>query len=86
MNPEQFENALKEKGIELTKKQLDQFAEYYKILVEWNEKINLTALTSEEDVYLKHFYDSISASFFMILLRSRLYVTLERELVFQVFL
>lgn len=64
MNPEQFENALKEKGIELTKKQLDQFAEYYKILVEWNEKINLTALTSEEDVYLKHFYDSISASFF----------------------
>lgn len=64
MNPEQFHQALQEKGIILSDKQLEQFRLYFEILVEWNEKINLTALTSEEDVYLKHFYDSISASFF----------------------
>ncbi|OZU89570.1 16S rRNA (guanine(527)-N(7))-methyltransferase RsmG [Virgibacillus indicus] len=64
MNPEQFTAALKEQGIELTGKQLDQFATYFNTLVEWNEKINLTALTEREDVYLKHFYDSITAAFY----------------------
>ncbi|AVR01016.1 16S rRNA (guanine(527)-N(7))-methyltransferase RsmG [Oceanobacillus sp. M65] len=63
MNPEEFAAALKEKGIELTAYQLEQFATYFQTLTEWNEKINLTALTAEEDVYLKHFYDSISAAF-----------------------
>lgn len=64
MNPEQFAIKLQQEGIELTEKQLNQFDLYFKMLVEWNEKINLTALTSEEDVYLKHFYDSISATFY----------------------
>jgi 16S rRNA (guanine527-N7)-methyltransferase len=64
MNPEQFTIALKEQGIELTDRQLEQFDIYFQLLVEWNDKINLTALTSEEDVYLKHFYDSISAAFY----------------------
>ncbi|MFD1850996.1 16S rRNA (guanine(527)-N(7))-methyltransferase RsmG [Oceanobacillus bengalensis] len=64
MNPEQFKNALLEKGIELDNKQLEQFSTYYKLLVQWNEKINLTAITNQEDVYLKHFYDSITAAFY----------------------
>ncbi|SDQ04846.1 16S rRNA (guanine(527)-N(7))-methyltransferase RsmG [Virgibacillus salinus] len=64
MNPEQFVEALRQKGIELTDKQIEQFAIYFQTLVEWNDKINLTALTNEEDVYLKHFYDSISAAFY----------------------
>ncbi|WP_010531275.1 16S rRNA (guanine(527)-N(7))-methyltransferase RsmG [Lentibacillus jeotgali] len=64
MKPEQFVHALYEQGIELNEKQKEQFADYFQILVEWNEKINLTALTEEEDVYLKHFYDSISAAFY----------------------
>lgn len=64
MNPEQFANALKEYGIELSSFQLEQFSIYFKTLVEWNEKINLTAITNEEDVYLKHFYDCISAAFY----------------------
>lgn len=64
MKPEQFVHALYEQGIELDEKQTEQFADYFQILVEWNEKINLTALTDEEDVYLKHFYDSISAAFY----------------------
>lgn len=64
MNPEQFTSELKKKGIELSDHQLEQFAIYFQTLVEWNEKINLTALTSKADVYLKHFYDSISAAFY----------------------
>ncbi|HLR79570.1 MAG TPA: 16S rRNA (guanine(527)-N(7))-methyltransferase RsmG [Bacillota bacterium] len=65
MNPEQFSLELKKKGIQLTSQQLEQFAIYFKTLVEWNKKMNLTALTSEEDVYLKHFYDSITAAFYV---------------------
>ncbi len=65
MNVSQFQEMLEEKGISLSPEQLEQFDAYYKILVEWNEKMNLTAITDQEDVYLKHFYDSISAAFFV---------------------
>ncbi|WP_088810077.1 MULTISPECIES: 16S rRNA (guanine(527)-N(7))-methyltransferase RsmG [unclassified Listeria] len=65
MNPEQFKAALAEKGILLNEDQMNQFDCYYKTLVEWNEKMNLTAITEKQDVYLKHFYDSISAAFFV---------------------
>ncbi|MGG1675907.1 16S rRNA (guanine(527)-N(7))-methyltransferase RsmG [Neobacillus sp. NRS-1170] len=64
MNIDQFRASLQEKGITLTDRQLDQFEKYYETLVEWNEKMNLTAITDKEDVYLKHFYDSITASFY----------------------
>lgn len=64
MNPEQFRAALLEKGIDLTDQQMQQFAVYFKNLVEWNEKVNLTAITEEEEVYLKHFYDSITPAFY----------------------
>ncbi|MBW9234645.1 class I SAM-dependent methyltransferase, partial [Leptospira santarosai] len=56
MNQQQFVEALKEKGINLTPKQLQQFHKYYELLVEWNEKMNLTAITDQPSVYLKHFY------------------------------
>jgi len=64
MNEQQFLDALKEKGIVLTDTQVFQFKKYFELLVEWNEKMNLTAITDLEGVYLKHFYDSISASFY----------------------
>ncbi|MER1987765.1 MAG: 16S rRNA (guanine(527)-N(7))-methyltransferase RsmG [Solibacillus sp.] len=64
MNEQQFIVALKEKGIELSDTQIQQFRKYFELLVEWNEKMNLTAITDLEGVYLKHFYDSISASFY----------------------
>lgn len=64
MNPEQFVAALHVLGIELNDWQRKQFTIYFETLVEWNEKVNLTALTTQEDVYLKHFYDSISAAFY----------------------
>lgn len=49
-------------GIPLTDKQLDQFETYYQLLVEWNEKMNLTGITEREAVYEKHFFDSLTAS------------------------
>ena len=64
MNTDQFVNKLKEQGIELSEVQLSQFETYYKLLVEWNEKMNLTAITDKKEVYLKHFYDSVSAAFY----------------------
>ncbi|WP_366204291.1 16S rRNA (guanine(527)-N(7))-methyltransferase RsmG [Bacillus safensis] len=65
MNIEQFTAALEEKGITLSPMQLEQFETYFRMLVEWNEKMNLTSITEKEEVYLKHFYDSISAAFFI---------------------
>lgn len=64
MNETEFINALKDQGIELSATQIGQFNTYYKMLVEWNEKINLTAVTEQEEVYLKHFYDSITPLFY----------------------
>ena len=63
MNELEFQNILKDKGIILSDKQLKQFNRYYEVLVEWNEKMNLTAITDKEEVYLKHFYDSITIAF-----------------------
>ena len=65
MNKEQFYNAVKEKvGIELTELQKEQYNKYYNLVVEWNQKINLTAITEEEEFYTKHFFDSISLAFY----------------------
>lgn len=64
MNEKQFIEALAAKGIELSNEQITQFQKYFELLVEWNEKMNLTAITDLEGVYLKHFYDSISPSFY----------------------
>ena len=44
MNEQQFIAALKEKGIELSETQIAQFKKYFELLVEWNEKMNLTAI------------------------------------------
>lgn len=62
---EQFVGLLEEKGIRLEPYQLDQFESYYKELVEWNEKMNLTAITDRPQVYLKHFYDSLTLSLYV---------------------
>lgn len=63
MSKEDFIKLLENKGIVLNNKQIKQFESYYKILVDWNEKMNLTAITDEEGVYLKHFYDSVTIAF-----------------------
>lgn len=60
MTKEEFIKALKEIGINISSEQLQQLNEFYQILLEWNKKINLTRITSEKEVYLKHFYDSLT--------------------------
>lgn len=45
--------------IGLSKEQSSQFESYFNLLIEWNEKINLTAITEERDVVTKHFIDSV---------------------------
>ena len=64
MNVDQFQFMLGEKGISLSPLQLEQYEQYYQTLIEWNEKMNLTAITDKEAVYLKHFFDSLSAAFY----------------------
>ncbi|MFC3789179.1 16S rRNA (guanine(527)-N(7))-methyltransferase RsmG [Paenibacillus sp. GCM10012307] len=59
-----FAEMLSERGIQLSERQNEQFHIYFKLLVEWNEKMNLTGITEEEAVYEKHFYDSLSLTFF----------------------
>ena len=61
MTPEDFYKALKELGFDLSQKQKDQFQRYFELLVEWNEKINLTAITDDEGIVTKHFLYSLTA-------------------------
>ena len=60
MKPEEFYTHLADLGFPLTDRQKEQYERYFELLVEWNEKINLTAITDKDEVYLKHFYDSIA--------------------------
>lgn len=60
MNIDTFIEEVNKLGINLTQTQLDQLDKYYNLLIEWNEKINLTRIVEKEDVYLKHFYDSLT--------------------------
>lgn len=64
MTPEEFKRLLHDKSIVLTDQQMKQFSQYFDLLIEWNKKMNLTAITEQKEVYLKHFYDSISLAFF----------------------
>lgn len=60
MSKEQFIVELEKIGVYLTEKQLEQLHIYYEMLVEWNKVMNLTGITEEDQVYLKHFYDSLT--------------------------
>ncbi len=60
MNREEFIKEIEKLGIYLSTKQEEQLELFYNLLINWNEKINLTRITTKEDVYLKHFYDSLT--------------------------
>lgn len=60
MNINNFIEELKKINIDINNQQLEQLEQYYKLLVEYNEKMNLTGITEKEQVYLKHFYDSLT--------------------------
>ena len=59
-NTEQFEKDCKALGVTLSDEQIRQFLKYFEMLVEWNEVMNLTAITEYDEVMKKHFVDSIS--------------------------
>jgi 16S rRNA (guanine527-N7)-methyltransferase len=60
MNKEEFIKNVEALGIVITDENLSKLEEYYELLTVWNKKINLTAIVKKEDVYLKHFYDSLT--------------------------
>ncbi|MFR8813698.1 MAG: 16S rRNA (guanine(527)-N(7))-methyltransferase RsmG [Lachnospiraceae bacterium] len=59
-NLEKFKNGLQQLHIALSEKQMEQFLQYYELLVEKNKVMNLTAITEFDDVVEKHFLDSVS--------------------------
>ena len=63
MNPEQFTQELAKHNFKLSDKQISQFETYFKQLIETNKHVNLTRITEKDDVYLKHFFDSITPLF-----------------------
>ena len=60
MNQDRFILELKKLNINITESQLKQLERYYELLVEYNKVMNLTGITDKEEVYLKHFYDSLT--------------------------
>jgi 16S rRNA (guanine527-N7)-methyltransferase len=56
---ENIEEIFCKENIKLTEKQISQFGEYSKILLEYNAKFNLTAITDEEEIMVKHYLDSV---------------------------
>ena len=57
---EKMQEKSKDLGVRFSVKQTEQFFEYMNLLIEWNEKINLTAITDPDEIILKHFIDSIT--------------------------
>ena len=57
---EKMQEKSKDLGVRFSVKQTEQFFEYMNLLIEWNEKMNLTAITEPDEIILKHFIDSIT--------------------------
>lgn len=57
---EQFRKDLSALNISLEENQIEQFIRYYELLIDWNQRMNLTAITDYDDVLKKHFIDSLS--------------------------
>lgn len=64
MEEKEFKEKLKEKvqklEINITQKQLEQFWQYMNVLLQWNQKMNLTAIVEPQEIILKHFIDSLT--------------------------
>lgn len=57
---EELKSASTKYGLSLSEKQLEQFNRYFELLVDWNTRMNLTAITEPHDVAVKHIVDSLS--------------------------
>ena len=62
MKIDKFIEELNKLNVNIDDDMLNKLNRYYELLVEWNEKMNLTGITEKEEVYLKHFYDSLTIS------------------------
>lgn len=60
MNIDEFKREVEKLGILVTDEEINKLEKYVFLLKEWNEKINLTAITEKDQVFLKHFYDSLT--------------------------
>ena len=60
MTKEEFIEQLNIINVKISEKQLKQLEDYYNLLIQWNKIMNLTAITTKEEIYLKHFYDSLT--------------------------
>lgn len=60
MNIDEFKREAEKLGILVTDEEINKLEKYASLLKEWNEKINLTAITEKDQVFLKHFYDSLT--------------------------
>jgi 16S rRNA (guanine527-N7)-methyltransferase len=60
MTEKQFKEELKKINIELNDIQIKQLEKYYELLIEYNKVMNLTNIVEKDQVYLKHFYDSLT--------------------------
>ena len=62
MNKDNFIIEVEKLGIEIDDTKLNQLEKYYEMLIKYNKVMNLTGITEKEEVYLKHFYDSLTIS------------------------
>lgn len=62
MNVDEFKNEVIKLGIDIDNDKLNLLEKYYSLLISWNDMMNLTTITEKKDVYLKHFYDSLTIS------------------------
>lgn len=60
-NADTLKKGIEELGLKCTDETIDKFRKYREILVEWNQKMNLTGIEEEKEVYIKHFLDSVAA-------------------------
>lgn len=60
MDQNRFIEELKQLNVSLTQTQINQLNRYYELLIEYNKVMNLTGITEKTEVYLKHFYDSLT--------------------------
>ena len=59
-NKELLKKGITDFNIDVDEKMIDDFSIYREILVEWNQKMNLTGIEDEKEVFIKHFLDSVS--------------------------
>ena len=62
MNQSKFIEEVEKLNIDITDVKLQQLEKYYELLIEYNKVMNLTGITEKKEVYLKHFYDSLTIS------------------------